>query len=141
MDAELLALTDFLIVNETELALVAGKTVNESDIKSVVGAASTIVASGASNVIVTLGSNGAVAVGELLSKPAIIAGHSVDATDSTGAGDCFVGALAARHTISPKTFEDNLEYANAAAALSVTKPGAGPSMYTANEVETLLSRA
>jgi ribokinase len=62
-----------------------------------------------------------------------IAGHDVPVVDSTGAGDCFVGAFAASF-VADRDLRRALVLANAAAALSVTRPGAGSSMPTRAEV-------
>ena len=66
-------------------------------------------------------------------EPSLIAGRIVKALDTTGAGDCFVGALAAQ-IASGKAIRDALEYANAAASICVQRMGAAPSMPTAAEV-------
>jgi ribokinase len=51
----------------------------------------------------------------------------VEAVDSTGAGDCFVGGLAAS-LWRGADMADALRFANLAASISVQRPGAGPSM-------------
>jgi ribokinase len=60
----------------------------------------------------------------------------VKAVDTTGAGECFVGALAAQ-LANGKAIHDALEYANAAASICVQRMGAAPSMPTAAEVAAL----
>ena len=67
--------------------------------------------------------------GELL----IVPGHFVKAVDTTGAGDCFVGALAAR-LAQGVAVREALEYANKAASICVQRMGAAPSMPSAAEV-------
>jgi sulfofructose kinase len=62
---------------------------------------------------------------------------SVAAVDTTGAGDVFHGALAARVAIGDG-WSDSLRYASAAAALACTRMGARLSIPTAAEVEELL---
>jgi ribokinase len=84
---------------------------------------------------VTLGKRGALALVD--GKPLIIPGRAVSAVDTTGAGDCFVGALAAR-LASGGSIRDALDYANAAASISVQRMGAAPSMPTAKEVDALI---
>jgi ribokinase len=84
---------------------------------------------------VTLGKRGAVAlVGD---EVMTMAGHSVKAVDTTGAGDCFVGALAAQ-LAQGKPVRDALGYANAAASICVQRMGAAPSMPTAAEVASFI---
>jgi len=133
--APLLALADMLILNETELASFAGLDAEPADMEAAVAAARSLARPG-QTVLATLGAAGAVAVhgDELFS----IAGLRQQAVDTTGAGDCFCGALAAgldRGLALPAA----MAFANAAAALSVTRAGAAASMPTAAEVEALLA--
>ena len=72
------------------------------------------------------------------SKPLIIPGRTVKAVDTTGAGDCFVGAVAAQ-LAGGRSIGDALEYANVAASICVQRMGAAPSMPSAAEVEAILS--
>ena len=65
-------------------------------------------------------------------------GREVKAVDTTGAGDCFVGALASQLAIG-KQLDDALAYANIAASICVQRMGAAPSMPTAREVTAILS--
>jgi ribokinase len=85
-------------------------------------------------ICVTLGKRGVLALVD--GEPLIIPGHAVKAVDTTGAGDCFVGAVAA-HLASGKSIGDALVYANAAASISVQRMGAAPSMPTAVEVAAI----
>ena len=71
-------------------------------------------------------------------QPAIIPGRAVTAVDTTGAGDCFVGAVAAL-LADGKPIRNALDYDNAAASICVQRMGAAPSMPTAAEVEAILS--
>jgi ribokinase len=73
-------------------------------------------------VVVTLGAAGAVAVGP--GGCDVIAGLPVSAVDTTGAGDCFLGVMAAS-LAAGVPLPDALRRANRAAAQSVTQPGAG----------------
>ncbi len=86
-------------------------------------------------VCVTLGKRGVVAL--VNDEPVIIPGRAVTAIDTTGAGDCFAGAVAAQ-LASGKTIYDALGYANAAASICVQRMGAAPSMPTAAEVAAVL---
>jgi len=87
------------------------------------------------NIIITIGRDGLVA--RLAPRVYRIHGHKVNVVDTTGAGDCFCGAFGAALAsgIAPATA---LEFANAAAALSVQRPGGGPSMPTRSEIEAFL---
>ncbi|MBW4699529.1 MAG: hypothetical protein KME03_16850 [Aphanocapsa lilacina HA4352-LM1] len=65
------------------------------------------------------------------SNPSLSA--SFEVVDTTGAGDCFVGALAAR-LAAGEPFARALTFANAAASLCVERPGAADAMPTLAEV-------
>lgn len=86
-------------------------------------------------VIVTRGAHGAdwVAADGVRHVPAF----RVTPVDTTGAGDCFAGSLAARLDLGDAS-EAALRYAAAAAAIQVTRPGAAPAMPTQAEVQALL---
>jgi ribokinase len=88
-------------------------------------------------ICVTLGSRGVLAL--INGKSLIVPGRAVKAVDATGAGDCFVGAVAAQ-LAGGKSIDDALAYANSAASISVQRMGAAPSMPTAAEVEAVLRR-
>jgi ribokinase len=85
---------------------------------------------------VTLGKRGMVAL--VKGEPMIVAGHAVEAIDTTGAGDCFVGAVAAQ-LAGGRSIREALDYANAAASICVQRMGAAPSMPSAAEVKAALS--
>ncbi|MFB3306729.1 ribokinase [Pseudomonas sp. AMR01] len=85
-----LALLDFFIPNESELALITGKPVHGPD--SALIAARELCAQGIRHVIVTLGENGALYVGE--EGEFHVPGRTVVARDTTGAGDAFIGCFA-----------------------------------------------
>ena len=87
-------------------------------------------------ICVTLGKRGVLALVD--DESVVIPGHAVKAVDTTGAGDCFVGAVAAQ-LAGGKTIRDALGYANAAASICVQRMGAAPSMPTAAEVQAALS--
>ena len=91
---------------------------------------------GPEEVIVTVGSEGAVVVAgdEVTRVPAL----PVRAIDTTAAGDCFTGALACALAEGKELFEA-ARFAAAAAGLSVTKLGAQSSMPTRAEVEKALA--
>jgi ribokinase len=86
-------------------------------------------------VVVTRGAAGAdwVSAAGTIHVPAV----AVTPVDTTGAGDCFVGSLAARLDLGDPP-EAALRYAAAAAAIQVTRPGAAPAMPDAAEVRGLL---
>jgi len=133
--AALFEATDLLVLNQTELAAYLHLADAPRDAAGTAQARQLLVREGQA-AIVTLGAAGAVLVGrdELVHAPAV----AVPVVDTTGAGDCFCGALAAllAEGHSPR---DALGIANAAAALAVGRAGAGPAMPTRSEVEALLA--
>ncbi|MCK1640619.1 ribokinase [Bradyrhizobium sp. 157] len=134
---ELLDLVDILVLNETELGLLAQTELHDTDDPSrFVEAALRLPTASDKIICVTLGKRGVLAI--VRGEPTLIAGRAVKAVDTTGAGDCFVGALAAQ-LARGETIGDALEYANAAASICVQRMGAAPSMPTAAEVAAVLS--
>jgi ribokinase len=127
---ELLQLVDILIVNETELAFISGMDVNVADNKSISQAAQKI-SYGNQSLIVTLGDQWIISFinGEINRIPS----RRVEAVDATWAGDCFVGALAARIS-KGETIHDAIKFANIAASICVTRSWAWPSMPMLDEV-------
>jgi len=134
-DAALLDLVDILILNETELGVLTGTELRDTDEPArFVDAALRLPAASDKIVCVTLGRRGVLAL--VNGRPSLIGGRAVKAVDTTGAGDCCVGALAAQ-LASGKAIGEALEYANAAASICVQRMGAAPSMPTAAEVAAL----
>jgi ribokinase len=90
------------------------------------------------NVCVTIGGRGAVAItgGETRG----ISGRAVAVVDTTGAGDCFTGAVAAELARGRPILEA-LAFANVAASICVQRMGAGPSMPTLGEVADAMAKA
>ena len=125
---ELLAAVDVLVPNRSELAELAGVPAPGS-LAAVERLARSI--EGPRAVVVTLGAEGALLVERGSSTH--VAAPTVEAVDTTGAGDCFCGALAdalARET----PLEDAVRFAVRAAAVSTTRPGAQASMPGRDEV-------
>ena len=129
LPAELLALLDMLIVNEGELAVVAG---NPPDLAS--GLARIDVPC----VIVTLGARGCLARidGQIVVQPAF----SISPLDTTAAGDTFCGTLIAR-LAQAEPLQQALLAASAASALACTRLGAQSSIPDHADVQTLLADA
>ena len=136
MSRELLALVDILVLNETELGFLAGSEVSENDeAAKIIAVARQLQAREDQTICVTLGKRGVLALAGL--EEIAVPGRSVKAVDTTGAGDCFVGALAAQ-LADDVPLRAALAFANAAASISVQRMGAGPSMPTAAEVAAVL---
>lgn len=129
----LLRQVSILTPNETEAQLLTGVRVN--DVRSAGRAATRLLARGVETVIVTLGARGAL----LATRDGhqLVPGFKVKAVDTTAAGDVFNGALAVA-LAEGRPLPDAVRFANAAAALSVTRLGAQPSAPTRWEIERLL---
>jgi ribokinase len=124
---------DVLVLNETELAVfsAAEDVATLADPAAALAAAAELRRHPGQVVIVTLGVAGAVCVGPEGSLH--VAGRSVEVVDSTGAGDCFAGNLAAG-LCAGRPLAEALEMANLAASLSVQTPGAAVSMPDAEAI-------
>lgn len=134
VEDDVLALVDVLVVNETEAAAVSGIKVDSRE--SAEEAAEWLLGRGVREVIVTLGAAGVVYAsgeGERLYVPAF----RVEAVDTTAAGDTFIGAYAAARERGA-TVRESLQWANAAAAIAVTRRGAQSSIPSADEVNRWL---
>lgn len=127
---DLLKLINILILNETELEIISGSKIDIDDENSILNAITKIKIDNLS-ILVTLGEKGVICY--IKDQIVKIEGKKVKAVDTTGAGDCFVGAIAAKLSNNSSLIEA-LEFANTAAAICVTKQGAGTSMPTLNEV-------
>jgi len=133
---ELLDLVDVLVLNETELGFLTGTTLRDTDDDARFVEASRLLRTRPDQIVcVTLGRRGVLAVIE--GKASVVPGRAVKAVDTTGAGDCLVGALAAQ-LAGGKAIHDALAYANAAASICVQRMGASPSMPTAAEVAAII---
>jgi ribokinase len=138
-DHALLRLVDVLILNETELGALAGAAVDASHAPArIVALARSLQCAKDQTVCVTLGKRGAVALAG--DETMVIPGRAVTAVDATGAGDCFVGAVAAQ-LAGGASIRDAFAYANLAASICVQRMGAGPSMPTLDEVAALMGAA
>ncbi|MFV3073588.1 ribokinase [Niveispirillum fermenti] len=124
--------TDILVVNETELGHFAGvELAGDATEAAIADAARRLFRRAGQTVIATLGVRGALAV--TADAHVLVPGRKVAAIDTTGAGDCFVGSLAAR-LAAGDDMRDALRYANVAASIACTRIGTGTAMPTATEV-------
>jgi len=130
---ELIALADFIIPNETELSLPTSMDVN--DISSTEKAARVLLQRGAKNVIVTLGSRGALIVNKDTSTH--VDTYKVNVVDTTAAGDAFIGGFAS--VLDSSSLLDAVRYGCACGALATTKFGAQPSLPTKEDVEKFIN--
>jgi len=123
--------TDIFLVNELELSALSEKPLLIDDINSVKESIDSLQLHDDQSIVVTLGSQGVYVHQQ--GKNEFFSGHEVNAVDTTGSGDCFIGAMASHMLLNKNLFEA-AEFANKAAALSVTKKGASISMPNRQEV-------
>jgi ribokinase len=135
---ELLPLADLLIPNEHELASLAEMPVDSAETAAAaVKQLRSQMKLPRLQFIVTLGSAGGLVV-DASSAVHPVPSFPVTPVDTTAAGDCFCGALAAA-LAEGQSLLSAARFASAAAALSVTRRGAQPSLPRRKEIETLLT--
>lgn len=117
----ILSKIDIITPNESELDILT-KNIGTNDSYE---KALELIKSGVGNVICTLGEKGALLVNK--NGKVEFSGYPVDAIDTTGAGDCFNGVLAAE-IANNNSIEEAVESAIRASAISVTRRGAQSSM-------------
>jgi len=128
LGAEILSKVDYFIPNEREAMQVVGAETLDSAIEQLLGM-------GVRNLIITLGEKGVLIVTADGRKE--IPAYSVQAVDTVAAGDAFVGAFVTGLAEGMNT-EQAAQMGNAAAAISVTRHGAQPSLPMRKEVNEFL---
>lgn len=124
---------DYLTPNETELKKLTGlNTDTEEEIEE---AAKVLLAKGVKNLLVTIGSKGAMLINENGTK--VYPGFKVDAVDTTAAGDTFNAGFIVGLSEGMEV-EEAIRFANAAASITVTRKGAQPSIPSREEVNVIL---
>ena len=146
-DPAMLELTDMLVPNETEFAALVNmmprfgrSDFSEEELAALEPAALHAMCRrlGPGIVLVTLGARGC-----FLSLPdrcvTIPSVTGIKVVDTTGAGDAFVGAFAAGFVEFEGDAERAARFANAAAAISVTRPGTAPAVAKRSEIDAMLA--
>ncbi|MDF2533202.1 MAG: rbsK [Clostridia bacterium] len=130
LDMDILSKVDIITPNESELDILTSGI----DAHNRIEKAQSLIKQGVDNVICTLGAKGVLYVKKdgFSQFPA----YSVDAIDTTGAGDCFNGVLAAELS-NNESIETAIKIAIKASSLSVTKKGAQSSMPRKQDVENI----
>jgi ribokinase len=133
---ELIPLIDFLTPNQSEAAALLNAPWTVRDFDDAGAAAAALLRAGYRAVVLKLGDLGCyIASGDMrIAIPAF----KVRAVDTTGAGDAFNGAFAIA-LAEGASLEEAGRFANAAAAISVTRPGAQNSAPARAEVEAMLA--
>lgn len=127
---ELLELTDLIIPNETESALLTG--IEVTDEASMTANAARLKEMGVKNVIITVGSRGAFYATD--EKTEFMPAFKVNAKDTTAAGDTFIGALSSQLDQRLSNIDSAVKYAQRASAITVQRYGALPSIPTKDEI-------
>lgn len=128
LESDLLEQVDFLIPNQTELALLAGQESTSASID-------VLRSMGVKRLVVTLGESGVLVIDN--DGREHIPAHKVPVVDTTAAGDAFAGAFAVALN-EGLSIKEAAEWGNAAGALAVTRPGAQPSLPTRQELLSFL---
>lgn len=123
---------DIITPNETEAALLTGLKVN--DIEGIQAAAKALKEKGVATVIITIGSKGAYVLSDDFAG--LVPAPKVKAVDTTAAGDTFNGALVVA-LAEGHTLVEAVQFANRAAAFSVTKLGAQASAPARSDLDGL----
>ena len=132
LSIEKACLCDFFVPNETELSILTGMpTGDEAEVKA---AAQSLVDKGLKNIIVTMGSKGSMWVSK--DDYLVVSAVKVDAVDTTGAGDSFIGCFVENYSRTgsiPEAMKEASQYAS----LSVTRKGTQESYLTREEFDKL----
>lgn len=131
---EIFSSIDIITPNETEAEILTGIAVTDEE--SAKKAAEVFHQKGIEIVLITLGKRGVFMSDGQQSQ--IVKGFVVNATDTTAAGDTFNAGFLVK-LMEGATLEDAIQFGQAAAAISVTRPGAQPSIPTRQEVIEFLA--
>lgn len=125
---EIIKNSDFIIPNESELALITGMAVEtEEEIKK---AGKKLLDMGVKNLIITLGSKGSLHLNR--DKCEFHSAYKVKAIDTTAAGDSFIGGVV--RELNGDNISEAIEFGTKVSAIAVTKKGAQTSIPTIEEV-------
>lgn len=127
---------DLITPNESEACLLLERPEGSVSVSTAAECAAALLGLGARAVLLKLGEAGCIYVDQ--EKQLRSEGFRVTAVDTTAAGDTFNGALAVALT-EGRDFPSAMRFANAAAAISVTRAGAQTSIPTRAEVDRLLA--
>lgn len=134
MPNDLFPLIHTLILNESEAEILTAVSISSEN--DAIQAVYQLLHSGIRRVILTMGSKGLLFVDEFKQITHLEA-YSVQAVDTTAAGDTFIGAFASAW-MSGQTLSEGVKFASAAAALAVAKSGAQDSIPSKIEIEAFI---
>ncbi len=132
---ELLRLIDVLVPNEHEIAVMTSVKIQSNE--DLHRAAEKLHTQGLRQLLITLGSQGSFYSSNEDEENLYVPAHQVQPVDTTAAGDCFIGALTVG-LCEGRPMHLAVEFASAAAAISVTRFGAQPSLPKRSEVEDFI---
>lgn len=130
LSIEMACKCDFFVPNETELSILTDMPVGSRD--EIKAAAQSLLSKGLKNIIVTMGSQGALWLSS--EREEFVPARKVQAVDSTGAGDSFIGCFVEHYSKNSDVLE-SMKRASLYATLSVTKKGTQNSYAGAVEFE------
>lgn len=128
----LLPFIDLLVVNESEALQLGGSPDTDASLQA-------LHAAGAGNVVLTLGGGGSRSFGRR--GVASVSATPVTVVDTTGAGDTYMGVLAAALFDRSLPIGRAMAVASAAAAITVTRRGTGSAFPSSAEIEALFASA
>ena len=131
LSSDMMQLADYLTPNETELETLSGQAGQDATAR-----ARSLLTRDGQTAVVTLGAQGAQIVSQ--NQSVRLETFEVDVVDTTGAGDAFNAGLAVA-LAEGKDLRAAVRFANATAALSVTKPGTARSAPRRAEVDALIA--
>jgi len=136
LGSELMAVCDYLVVNESEASYLIGNSVEKLNLNDARDIGKKLISKGANAVVITLAENGSLYLDkhDEIYTPAF----KVNAVDTTAAGDAFCGAFATALT-EGKAISYCLKFASAAGALAATKAGAVPSLPHSAEILSMIA--
>ena len=130
---DVLSKVNCLVVNETEASFYLNKEIN--DVKSSIENCEELYGKIKDLLIITLGENGSLLYDG--KEKLHIKARKAEVTETTGAGDSFIGAFAYK-LLNDSSYKEAAEFASLVSSITVTKIGAQDSMPTYEEVKKFL---
>ena len=140
---EVLRKVDIIIPNEGELfrlhSLIGFNNLKEEGKRKIIHISKDLANLGVEYIITTLGAKGCIIFEKKTDKIFEVSAPKVDAVDTVGAGDCFIGVLASILS-KGETILNAVNYATTAASIAVTRKGAQESMPSLSDIQNKLEK-
>lgn len=140
---EVLRKVDIIIPNEGELfrlhSLIGFNNLKEEGKRKIIHISKDLANIGVEYIITTLGNKGCIIFEKKTDKIFEVSAPKVDAVDTVGAGDCFIGVLASILS-KGETILNAVNYATTAASIAVTRKGAQESMPSLSDIQNKLEK-